>query len=628
MNKNIKGLTVKQINDAIFGNKNIKSSKNKKFIKLNKKNKPEHIFRNKQKHNLGLLLNNTYSTNQIVSECPTPTWFTSSGSADVSVVVPLYKNSIENIVETWDFFNDGIKVELIFVDDNCPENSGNKVLSCWEKRLDEIKKPIGKILRSCATQGWGACCNAGAAKASGNTLIFLNPEVKLFPGWISNLVKTLRKTNAGCVGGLFIDEENDCVIEAGREWDWQENKFLEIGAKIYKNKKISSSFKMDNVPAEIFQAGEKEFVSSNLMAVKREDFLSMGGFSPIIHNKEWSDADFCLNILEKNKKIIYQPLSRIYGKNTVVKANTRTKSDEAIFFNKWITSGRLNSLIKNNNIQNLPVLSILINRQAAHGDVLIAAAVAPALKKKYPEADIIFATDCPEVLHNNPWIDKVVTECSERQFHLFFNLDMVYEYRPKTNFLTSYAESVGVDPKDCELFLETEELDFELPENYVVIHAGNSIWAGRGWSTIKFDQISNRLQKEGVKIICVGTSEDHKPLCCDYDLRNKTSIGQLATIIKNSDCFIGVDSFPMHVAQVFEKRGVAFFGSILPETRLINKSIIPVYADGIKCLGCHHRKPVPCVATTMCEIGVQECIIGVSVDRMWKTIQQALQNKN
>lgn len=627
MKKNIKGLTIKQIKNAIFG-KNVKNNLRDHQTKIiQEKQKPERVFRKIQKYDFGVLLNTTYSTSKIVSQLPTPDWFTCTEKVDVSVVVPLYKNCISNIVETWDFFNDNLKVEIIFIDDNCPNNSGNNVLSSWQKRFDEIIKPIGKILRSSHTQGWGACCNAGAEAASGKFVVFLTPEVKLFPRWLSGLLKFLRNNDVACVGGLFVNELNDEVIEAGREWDSNNEKFLEIGSVTYRGKKINSPFKMNNVPFDIFKSGERQCISSNLFAIKREDFLNWGGFSRNIFNQNWSDADFCLTVLEKNKKIIYQPASRIYGEKKQEKIGVKSKNDEALFYNKWILSNRLNAIL-NTDSQKNNATSILIKRQAAHGDVLVAAAVAPALKKKYPDSEIIFATDCPEVLQGNPWINKVVTECSERQFNLFINLDMAYEYRPKINFLKSFAENAGVEEKDCKLFLKTDPLEIELPEKYVVIHSSNSLWAGRNWTSIKFDQISNRLQREGIKIVCVGTQNDHKPLCCDVDLRDQTSVQQLATIIKNCSFFIGTDSFPMHVAQTFDIPGIVFFGSILPETRLISKNMIPVFAEGLKCLGCHHRKTVPCVATTTCEMGVQECITGVSVDRMWKYIQAFLQNQN
>jgi hypothetical protein len=77
--------------------------------------------------------------------------------------------------------------------------------------------------------------------------------------------------------------------------------------------------------------------------------------------------------------------------------------------------------------------TILVRRRAAHGDVLVAASVCSALKKKYPDSKIVFSTLCPEILQNNPWVDRVQEEQSERQFQMYVNLDMAYEYRPSFN---------------------------------------------------------------------------------------------------------------------------------------------------------------------------------------------------
>jgi ADP-heptose:LPS heptosyltransferase len=106
-------------------------------------------------------------------------------------------------------------------------------------------------------------------------------------------------------------------------------------------------------------------------------------------------------------------------------------------------------------------------------------------------------------------------------------------------------------------------------------------------------------------------------------------VAELAWVIKNAKMFVGIDSFPMHVAQSMSVPGVCFFGSILPETRLLkNSSIKSVVAEGIKCLGCHHRKSTPCTATTSCEIGIQDCVNNVTVDHMWRAIEKLAIHKD
>lgn len=101
---------------------------------------------------------------------------------------------------------------------------------------------------------------------------------------------------------------------------------------------------------------------------------------------------------------------------------------------------------------------------------------------------------------------------------------------------------------------------------------------------------------------------------------------QLAFIIQNALAFVGIDSFPMHVAQTFNVPGVCFFGSIKPESRIIRPNMKGVTAH-LPCLGCHHRKPAPCTATAECERGIAECINQVSVDDMLQEINKILQER-
>lgn len=619
-----RGMTPKQIKMAVSEVENSDQNKSVKKQSLKRKPKPQKVKRQSPHREVSLLLNLPYSITQIASQLPTPEWFTSTEKVEISIIVPLYKNSVDNLVDSWDLSSGKNGVEFIFVDDNCPWSSKNKVVAVWETRKKEIKQPIGKIVQSSMTQGWGACCNIGAKYATGNILIFLHPEGKLFPGWLNSLTRLARKTSVGIVGALHVNEPDDTILEAGKEWSWKENGFLEIGSQSYDHKTISRPFQMDNAPKAIFEAAEREMVSSLLAAIKKDIFLDIGGFSPNLFTQAWSDADICMRIKERNLKVMYQPNARLY-RISFDKKDRYYEQGSIYFHNKWIASGRIDHLVSDERtLPKTDVKNILIRRQSSHGDVLIAAAVARALKVKYPGCRILFATDCPEVVKNNPWIDRVVDEHSERQFNLFCNLDMAYEYRPRINILTAYAEAVGVDEGECALYLHTEVPEVILPENYIVMHAGNTLWAGRNWSSLKFDQISARIREQGYNIVCVGMLSDHKPSYCDLDLRGKTTVHQLGHVIKNSQFFIGIDSFPMHIAQTFNIPGVAFFGSILSETRLIGTSISPVQAKGVRCLGCHHNKSIPCTSTTICEVGIQECINSVSVDTMWDVIKTKL----
>lgn len=616
-----KGMTANQIKESIYG----KTRTPKEITRgkpVNKPHRPERAIRKTQKHDVGLILNLPYSNNY-ATEYLTPDWFSYSKRADISVIVPLYKTPLDSFVDSWDLSCEGARVELIFVDDNCPWRSKERVAASWESRKSEISNPIGRVFYTQTTQGWGACCNIGAERATGRTLVFMHPSGKLFPGWASSFLRALNKKDVGIVGGLHVDEVQDSVLNAGREWNWKMGRFAEIGFEIFNGKAISNPFHMNNVPTSIFSSGEREAVNGTFMAVKKSDFLEWGGFSPCLTCQSWSSADLCLLVKERRKKVIYEPSARIYLPSSN-RSETDDRHDTVYFHNKWITSRRIDGLVKaQREEQPSEIRTILVRRQGGPSDVLIASAIAPALRKKYPESRIVFATNSPDVLYGNPWIDQVLEEYSERQFDLFLNLDMSYEFRPNTNILTAYAESAGVDVSDCRINIQTEAID--TPNKYITINAVNSRWVGRDWDKDSFDKISEQISERGYQVVCIGKSNDYKTSHCDIDLRGKTNLQQLAHVISKSTLCVGVSSLASTMAQVLGKPSVTFFGSINPNTKKLSNSLIPVLADGLKCLGCHHRKSAPCVTTSICETNLEECKTAISVDRMWKTIERALE---
>jgi ADP-heptose:LPS heptosyltransferase len=264
-------------------------------------------------------------------------------------------------------------------------------------------------------------------------------------------------------------------------------------------------------------------------------------------------------------------------------------------------------------------MDILIKRLGSTGDVLVAAAVCPALKKKYPESRIYFATECHFPLHGNPFIDFVIKPDPQRQFDLTINLHNAYEARQSENILQVYAEKAEVPLEDCELFMKMDQINTDLMSDYVVVHAGKSPgWVGRSWN--QFRALAMKLHYAGYQIVCVG-GEGDEFVPSDVDLRNKTTTGQLASVIQKAKLFIGMDSFPFHVAQTVNTPSVVFFGSVDPKTRVLRDNVTAVVAKDLPCLGCHSRKTGLTYCTDVCETGDQACISRVSVDDMWKQVE-------
>lgn len=572
------------------------------------------------------------------SEWSTPNWFRTTELVDVSVIIPLYKSEkvIQDLIRSWPLQNQ-CSVEIIFVDDRCPKKSKEAVLQAWGLRKNEVKAPVGKIIQNSVNKGYGQACNAGAAVATGKHLIFLNADTVVTPGWIEPMIELFKDPKVGIVGNMHIKDgggHNGTIDSAGSEWKWNDMSFVHIGRHCYRKQGINAPFKIESAPRDVLEVAEREMVTGCCFTIPAALFSYIGGFNPNYKIGYWEDAEICMNVRELGYKILFQPKSIIHHKlgHTSSGGHRYFGHNKQYFMNKWVNSHRLDDLLlteARSSSQN-PVNRILVRRSSAHGDALVAAGVCAGLKKKYPQARIMFTTMHPEVICENKYIDEYVDikMIHRTQFDLFYNLDLCYEWRPNVNILTAYAEAVGVKTEDCKLSMNPQPLQgIELPTDYIVIHPGKTDWAGRDWPADNWIQIAQRLLNQGEKVVCVGKySESQIP--CTLDLRDKTSISQMAWVMSYAKAFLGIDSLPMHVAQVFDVPGISFFGCVLPELRLYSKKMKAITANDLSCLGCHHRRPIPSTVTKHCETGTLDCISRVTVDNMWFKVLDLLEEIN
>lgn len=589
-------------------------------VKSSTRIRPYKVFKNENKTKLDLLIDVPNVASKISSEYPIPSWFEFKGTPDVSVIIPLYKSKevIVDLINSWDF-SSKVKTEIIFVDDNCPDNTKNLIVSLFEKFRPNLIQGVGKILYNTENKGYGGACNSGADIAKGKYIIYLNADTRLTKNWIEPILKVFENdASVGIVGNLQLKEGGswDGTIDgAGSEWIWRHNAFVHIGRHVYNKKDLEKPMTLEKAPKDILKLSEREMVTGCCLAIRSDLNKDIGGFNPNYRIGYWEDSDICLTVREKGWKIMFQPESIIYHKlgHTNSGSHKFQSFNRNFFYNKWVNSGRIDEMVSDKRAKKIEVKNILLQRKGAYGDVLVASYITNALKKKYPNCYISFYTKCPEVLENNPYIDRILTnkdDFSERQFQLIYNLDMVYEYRPYTNILESYADVVGVKIDDCEPTIGIKE--FNIPyDDYIVIHAGNTSWVGRNWD--KFSSVSEYLLNNNQKIISIGKESDFK-IPCTLDLRGKTTIQELASIIKKSKFFIGIDSLPFHIAQATNTKGLCYFGSVDPKLRIYRDNMNYINNNNLSCIGCHHRKPRPSVVTNICETFNQECIKSISTD--------------
>ncbi len=81
--------------------------------------------------------------------------------------------------------------ELIVVDNDSADGTAEAVLGL---------APAARVVRTGANLGFAAGCNAGAAEASGDLLVILDPDAAPLPGWGEAIRRPWRRAGVGPPG--------------------------------------------------------------------------------------------------------------------------------------------------------------------------------------------------------------------------------------------------------------------------------------------------------------------------------------------------------------------------------------------------------------------------------------------
>jgi len=153
---------------------------------------------------------------------------------------------------------------------------------------------------------------------------------------------------------------------------------------------------------------------------------------------------------------------------------------------------------------------------------------------------------------------------------------------------------------------------------YVILAPGTN-WRTKCWPTEHYAALSDQLHQAGFGAVLVGGPGD-KPLAQDIqnrsqtkpiDLTGKTSLKQLAYMIKESVAFVGGDTGPMHLSVAVNTPAVALFGPTDPARNGPYYGHNTILRPQRPCINCWRRK---CEHICLADIQPQtvfEAVIGL-----------------
>ncbi len=192
----------------------------------------------------------------------------------------------------------------------------------------------------------------------------------------------------------------------------------------------------------------------------------------------------------------------------------------------------------------------------------------------------------------------------------------------------------GVPIRLKEMFLELEKADLDsvdsllraggelnLHSPVVVIHPGGPASLKR-WSAERYAQLTCELLREyNARIVLVG-GKGEKQIAHSivsemneqaFDLSGRTTLGQLAAVLRRADLFIGNDSGPMHLAAACGTKVIGLFGPTSPQR-------FRPYGDN--CIALRMETDCPPCMREECRRPEYRCIDSISVNDVMNTVRQ------
>jgi N-acetylglucosaminyl-diphospho-decaprenol L-rhamnosyltransferase len=192
--------------------------------------------------------------------------------------------------------------ERIVVDNASTDNSVERA-----RAID----PQARVIANDRNLGFGAAANQGARIASGDILLFLNPDAIPQPGALMEFLAALKPLDVVAAGGLLLcaDRQPDRGFSV-RGFPTTVAMAAEILLlnRLWPGNPVNRRYRC--LDLDYSKAQDVDQPAGACLAVRRDAWESVGGFDEAFFPVWFEDVDLCLRLRRRGWRIVYWPKAR------------------------------------------------------------------------------------------------------------------------------------------------------------------------------------------------------------------------------------------------------------------------------------------------------------------------------
>ena len=191
---------------------------------------------------------------------------------------------------------------------------------------------VASVQRNAVNLGFGGNCNAGATRARGDILLFINQDVYGYYGWSdawdAAILSAFDDPNVGIVGTRLLFPDGK-VQSAGGAFDVRLQPYHRF-----------IGWSNPRVP-EVETPGPVSWVTGAALAIRRTLFMDVGGFDPVYVGGYWEDVDLCLKVRDAGYTIWYEPHATLIHSVGSTGGSVNFGRNAATFKQRWVDTGKI-----------------------------------------------------------------------------------------------------------------------------------------------------------------------------------------------------------------------------------------------------------------------------------------------